>query len=147
VSDLYLRGTWTFRAHGAQVVLIKRSIGKTSHVLMKAFLWSLYLPEYPDVVALNLNRLLTFWGESGQVGVDKLATLLRRYRTTHFAFAKWDTRLDLLQATIAKITRPIQRTAPIDLLNFPTDSAERFIAADGAISLSHADVEWIRLGS
>ena len=77
MTDLHLRGKWTFRAHGSQVVFIKRSIEKTSHVLMKAFLWSLYLPEYPslavetaiglrykpDVVALNLNRLPTFWGE------------------------------------------------------------------------------------
>jgi len=161
MADLYLRGKWTFRAHGSQVVFVKRSIEKTSHVLMKAFVWALYLPEYPDlavetpiglrykpdVVALDPNRQPSFWGESGQVGADKLEALLRRYRNTHFAFAKWDTRLDMLQASIARITRTSRRSAPIDLLHFPADSAERFIAADGAIGLSHADIEWIRIES
>ena len=161
MSDLHLRRKWTFRAHGQQVVLIKRPIEKSTHVLMKAFLWALYLPDYPalavevgiglrykpDVVGLDEAGDPVFWGESGQVGADKLETLLRRYRRTHFAFAKWETRLDPLAATVSAVAQKARRTAPIDLFNFPPDSAERFIGADGTISLSHADVEWRRISS
>ncbi|HYF64290.1 MAG TPA: hypothetical protein VD886_15820 [Herpetosiphonaceae bacterium] len=161
MSDLHLRRKWTFRAHGQQVVLIKRPDEKSTHVLMKAFLWALYLPDFPalavevgiglrykpDVVGLDEAGEPVFWGESGQVGADKLETLLRRYRRTHFAFAKWETRLDPLVATVSAITQKARRTAPIDLFNFREDSAERFIAADGTIGIGHADVEWRRISS
>ncbi|RIK43489.1 MAG: hypothetical protein DCC55_05405, partial [Chloroflexi bacterium] len=107
-SDLLLRRKWTFRAHGRQVVFVKRPVEHTSHVLMKAFLWALYLPDYPnlkvevpagdrykpDVVAFDPADPAAaplFWGEAGQVGVEKIRALARRYPHTHFAIAKWDT--------------------------------------------------------
>ncbi len=159
MSDLHLRRKWTLRAHGAQVVFVKRPIEKTTHVLMKAFIWALYLPDYPDllvetsiglrykpdVVAVDALNEPRFWGESGQVGAEKLDTLLRRYRDTHFAFAKWDMRIDMLAQSIQALTARVRRTAPIDILQFAPDSAERFIAADGTISLSHHDIRWQRI--
>lgn len=158
-DDLMLRRKWTLRAHGRQIVLVKRPIEHASHVLMKAFLWALYLPSYPeaqvevaigdrykpDVVALDAQGRPQFWGEAGQVGVEKIHALARRYRTTHFAIAKWATRLAALEAEVRDATRVAQRTAPFDLLCFPADSAERFIDERGTIQVSHADLEWIRI--
>jgi hypothetical protein len=74
-----LRGKWTLRSGGQTVVFAKKSNEKASHVLMKAFLWALYLPKYPDitveihvgdrykpdVVSLDERRQPIFWGESG----------------------------------------------------------------------------------
>ena len=48
-NDLALRRKWTLRAHGRQVVFVKRPNERTSHVVMKALLWSLYLPDYADL--------------------------------------------------------------------------------------------------
>ena len=107
-SELFLRRKWTLRAHSRQVVFVKKSNERAEHVLMKAFLWALYLPMYPDlsvevrvgdrykpdVVALDEGGHPIFWAEAGQVGLDKIRSLLRRYRNTHFAIAKWATRLD-----------------------------------------------------
>jgi hypothetical protein len=159
-NEVDLRRKWTFKAHGAQVVVVKHRIEKTSHVLMKAFLWALHLPQYPDlsieraigqryrpdVVALDGGGTPRFWGESGHVGADKLESLLRRYGDTHFAFAKWEMRLDPLAQTIGRAIAGVRRSAPIDLFNFAADSAERFIAADGTITIDHADLEWQRIG-
>jgi hypothetical protein len=160
-SELFLRRKWTLRAHGQQVVFIKKPIEHVHHVLMKAFLWALYLPVYPnlkvevgigdrykpDVVALPLadRRDPLFWGEAGQVSTEKIHSIGRRYRQTHFALAKWGANLQTVEQWVTEALVDIERQAPFDLLCFPTDSAERFIDSRGNITLSHADLSWKRL--
>jgi len=158
-TDLLLRRKWTFKAHGRQVVFVKRSKEHASHVLMKALLWALYLPDYPhlsveifvgdrykpDIVACGLDGSPLFWGEAGKVGVEKIRMLARRYRNTHFALAKWDMQLTPFITLVRDALAGFRRTAPFDLLSFPADSAERFIDAHGCIHLTHTEVEWIRL--
>ena len=159
-ADLILRRKLTLRAHGEQVVFIKKSQESLEHVLMKAFLWALYLPAYapltvelaigdkykPDVVGLDDEGRPRFWGEAGKVGMPKLGSLTRRFRTTHFALAKWALDLNPFVVHIEKILDGLDRSAPFDLLSFPPDSADRFIDARGHITLTHNDVTWIRLG-
>lgn len=158
-SDLALRRKWTLRAHGKQVVFIKKARERSEHVLMKAFIWALYLPVYadlvveigvgdrykPDVVSLDPDGQPRFWGEAGRVGADKIRSLARRHRDTHFAIAKWDTRFSPFLRVVSDALAGLQRSAPFDLLNFPADSAERFVNERSQIQVTHADVEWRRL--
>jgi len=150
---------WTLRAYDRRVVFIKRRHERTEHVVMKALLWALYLPRYPDlsvevsigdrykpdVVAVDAFGRPLFWGEAGEIGVAKIRSLARRYRRTHFAIAKWDTRLDPFIAIVEGALAGLRREAPFDLISFPADSAERFIDDEGRIHIRHADVEWVRL--
>jgi hypothetical protein len=159
VSDLHLRRKLTLRAHGRQVVFVKKPVESIEHVLMKAFLWALYLPDYPgltvevaigdrykpDVVALDGAGRPAFWGEAGKVGEDKIASLLRRYRGTHLAMAKWAAPLGPVAAAVRAALGDGVRTAPVDLLSFPADSAERFLDTHGQITISRAEIGWIRL--
>lgn len=157
----HLRRKLTLRARGEQVVFVKRKHERLEHVWMKAFLWALYLPSYPDlqveldigdkykpdVVMLDSHRgRPQFWGEAGEVSPDKIDALLTRYTDTHFAIAKWATDLDLLLAQIEEAIPEADREAPVDLISFPDDSADRFIDDRGSIELSFAEVEWIRVG-
>lgn len=161
-SELELRRKWTLRAHGQQIIFVKKSIEHTHHVLMKAFLWALYLPTYPhlkveyvirdrykpDVVALDENHPYSdplFWGEAGQVSAAKIRSLVRRYRQTHLALGKWKTNLHQVEANVEKALKGIPLQAPIDLIVFPEDSAERFIDNNGTIDIAHSDLSWIRL--
>jgi hypothetical protein len=126
---------------------------------MKAFLWALYLPAYPDlvveapvrdrykpdVVSLDPDGRVRFWAEAGHVSPDKIRSLIRRYRETHFALAKWDTPLAPFADVVREAFSEFPRPAPFDLLRFPADSAERFIRDRGEIHMTHADLEWIRL--
>jgi hypothetical protein len=158
--ELALRRKWTLRAHGRQMIFVKRSNEQTAHVVMKALLWGLYLPEYPDlsveicladrykpdVVSFGADRRPRFWGEAGQVTPTKIRSLAKRHRETHLAIAKWANRLSPHLAIIEKVTADIARSAPIDLLIFPEDAAERFIDASGEIRITHADLEWLRIG-
>lgn len=158
-ADLFLRRKWTLRAHGKQVVFVKKPSESTEHVMMKALLWALYLPQYPDLtvevpvgdryrpdlVALDGSRQPAFWAEAGDVGTAKIRSLARRYRRTHFAIAKWDAGLEPLRATVAGAVDGLGRTGPFDLISFPADSAERFVDEAGCIHIGHADLRWLRL--
>lgn len=158
-QELWLRRKWTFRAHGKQVVLVKKPNESVEHVLLKAFLWALYQPEYPelsvevgigdrykpDVVALGARGEPVFWGEAGHVSPEKIRALGRRYRATHFALARWNSRLEPLGAMVQRALEDLDRAAPFDLLRFPLDSAERFIR-EGVIQVRFEDVEWLRAG-
>jgi len=159
MNDQFLRRKLTLRAHGRQVVLIKKPVEQATHVLMKAFLWALYLPEYPDarieypigdryrpdVVALDPSGEPLFWGEAGRVGVEKIGSLVRRYRSTHFAMGKWDMRLEPHVEIVREAVAGIGRSAPFDLIRFPADSAERFIDERGVITISHDDITCVRI--
>jgi hypothetical protein len=158
-TDLFLRRKWTLKAYGRQVVFVKRPIESNEHVLMKALLWALYLPDYPslvvevgvgdrykpDVVARQEDGSPVFWGESGKVGRDKIRSLARRYRSAHFALAKWNCNITPFIDLVREAIRDLHRTAPFDVLRFPADSAERFIDTDGNLLVRHVDVEWERL--
>ncbi|MEZ4656307.1 MAG: hypothetical protein R2911_01910 [Caldilineaceae bacterium] len=158
-SELMLRRKWTLRAGDQQVVFVKKSNEHAHHVLMKAFLWALYLPTYPqlvveisigdrykpDVVALDGQGQPLFWGEAGQVSERKLHALFKRYPHTHFAIAKWRASLrphaDIVRAALYNL----KRSAPVDLLSFPADSAARFIDPQDRIQIRHQDLEWLRI--
>jgi hypothetical protein len=158
-DDLHLRRKWTLRAHGRQVVFVKKPVESTEHVLMKAFLWALYLPQYPDliveikigdrykpdVVALDGAGEPVFWAEAGEVSTAKIRSLARRYRRTHFALGKWSSPLAPLAAIVTEATRGLERRAPFDLIRFPPDAAERFIDDAGVIHLQHEDLTWLRI--
>jgi hypothetical protein len=157
--DLFLRRKWTLRAHGEQVVFVKRANERREHVLMKAFLWALYLPAYPDlvveisvgdrykpdVVSLDRRGAPRFWAEAGHVSPSKIRSLVRRHRDTHFALAKWDTPLAPFVETVRGALKGFDRQAPFDVLRFPANSSERFINDRGEMKLNHDDLDWVRL--
>jgi len=159
-QELMLRRKWTFRSGDQQVVFAKKPNEHAAHVLMKALTWALYSFEYPamkvevpigsrykpDLVQLDSRGAPQFWGESGRVGIRKMQRLVRHYRATHFAFAKWDMDLLPLRRIMEKCL-PAGRHAAVDLLSFPADSAERFIDDSGRIEVHLEDVPHLRFAA
>lgn len=157
-EELALRRKYTMRAHGKQMVFIKKSLESRIHVLTKAFLWALYLPDYPDLavevpvggrykpdlVQFDVKGTPIFWGEAGQVGFKKLRTLVDRFRSTHLVFAKWHKNLEPMRRVIKKELRSLHRSAPIDLITFPAAADERFIGRNGKIQIEFSDVRFVR---
>ena len=158
-NERHLRRKLTFKAHGQQVVFIKKKQERRAHVLMKAFLWALYLSEYPDLsVEINVDDRYKpdvvstdrfgaprFWGEAGKVSAEKIADLTQRYPRTHFAMSKWEVDLDPFANLVRKASRAANRHAPFDLIRFPADGERRFVDQKGRIHLTLDDVEWMRL--
>lgn len=157
-KDLTLRRKWTFRAHGRQMVFVKKPLESDTHVLTKALLWALFLPQYPalsvevhignrykpDLVQLDGSGAPVFWGEAGRVSQRKMRTLVRRFRSTHFVFAKWGSRPEPFQRILTRAVASAGRSAPVDLISFPADSAERFIDRDGTIRIAAEDIDRLR---
>ena len=156
--ELELRRKWTFRAHGRQMVFFKKSFESDIHVLTKAFLWAIFLPDYPDLsveirigdrykpdlVQISENGVPVFWGEAGRVSQRKIHDLVNRFRSTHLVFAKWNMSLEPFQVIINKTIGSVRRSAPVDLISFPADSAARFIGPDGTIRIAFKDVDRLR---
>jgi hypothetical protein len=107
-SDLLLRRKLTLRAAGPdgeerQLVFAKKPGESLEHVLMKAMLWALYLPQYPEMLlevpiggrykpdlvqprpGLDPASGPLFWAEAGKVGQKKLERLATRARTSSSA--------------------------------------------------------------
>ena len=159
IQELNLRRKWTFRAHDRQVVFVKKSFESDVHVLTKAFIWALYLPQYPDlcveipignqykpdVVQLDEQGLPVFWGEAGRVGKRKVQDMIRRFRGTHLVFAKWNTALTPLQRIVENQVGKTARSAPVDLISFPEKLTDQCIDAGGTIRISESDVARVRL--
>jgi hypothetical protein len=157
-QDLKLRRKWTFRAHGKQMVFIKKTFESDIHVLTKAFLWALFLPDYPDLsveiqigdrykpdlVQFGDNGDPVFWGEAGRVSQRKMHALVHRFRSTHLVFAKWNMNLEPFGNVVKKETGTVRRSAPVDLISFPAESDERFIRRDGTIRIAFNDVIRVR---
>ncbi len=156
--DLKLRRKWTLRAHGRQMVFLKKPFESGMHVLTKAFIWALYLPDYPnlsveipvvgrykpDVVQFDDTGQPVFWGEAGQVSRRKVQALVQRHRSTHLVFGKWDLDLAPLHRIVKKEMGTVRRQAPIDLISFPAQSDRRFIQTDGTIQISFKEVQHMR---
>lgn len=157
-KDLILPAKLTLKAHGKQVVFSK-NIGEHSyHVFMKAFLWAIYLPQYPDIIieypigdkykpdliALDENNKPVFWGESGRVSPEKITSIAKRYKNTHIAIAKWNTNLNHFSKIVEKAIKGINRNAHFDLINFETDSFEKFVDENRNINIRLEDLEFIR---
>lgn len=139
------------------MVFFKKSFESDIHVLTKAFLWALYLQDYPnlsveirigdrykpDLVQTSESGLPVFWGEAGRVSQRKAHYLVNRFRSTHLVFAKLNMSLEPIYRMIKKGTDSIARAAPVDLISFPADSAERFIRPGGTIRIAFKDVNRI----
>ncbi len=155
---------WMLHAHGKRNVFVKGAQESVEHVLMKIFLWALYLPQYPDLVVetqigdrykpdvVQLGapqfdgvREPEFWGESEQVSSRKIRSLVRRYPAAHFAIAKWDHNLKPHVTLVETALEGVRRSAPFDLIRFPADSAQRYIDGEGNVRITFDELEWVRL--
>lgn len=95
----------------------------------------------PDLLATDLQGEAIFWGECGEVGLDKIHTLISRYRDTHLSFAKWNIPPypfeKIIEEGMAQTKR--KRSAPVDFINFSEEHRE-LIADNGEVL-----VDWPQL--
>lgn len=151
-------------AAGRGVQLEKAPGESVQHLVLKGLLWALLLPTHPDaaceldlglrykpdVVAIDpMSGKPCWWGECGSVKASKLGDLAAAFPQARISVAKWG-RSDLrgyagqLKSQLVLPPR-LYRTAPFELLSFPADSIERFVAEDGQLSVSFDDVQVVPL--
>lgn len=164
-SPILSRRRWKLHAHGQQIVVNYGIRERFVHPLMKAYIWALYLPDYPsasieirigdkykpDVVAFDdepavyaATKQPLFWGEAGRTGKDKIHSIVKRFPNTHFAMSKWDARLEPYVELVSEALEGVAREAPFDLICFPENTVD-CVDEDGNITITFDDIEWVRL--
>jgi hypothetical protein len=152
-GELPLAGKLTIRAGGRKVVLAKHARESERHVVLKALVFALYVPSYPnlaveqpigsrykpDLVAMDPEGNVSFWAECGETSGKKIADLVRSLPGVHLVFAKQVTRVDPYATLLREAVVGPRRTAPVELLNFPPDAAD-WIAKDGTVHVSSSDI-------
>ncbi len=132
---------------------------ETSRLVMRALLWGLYLPKYPelcvepcvadryrpDVMALGEAETPVFWGEAGILSVERIHEIANRFRAAHFVIACWEGEPVSMRDRARKALRKVHRDAPVDVTVFPADSYARFIDAEGIIRIARDDLLWERM--
>lgn len=164
LSPILNRKRWKLYAHEHHIVVVRGSNERLVHPLMKAYIWALYLPDYPsatievrigdkykpDVVAFPPDAGIftvkqpSFWGEAGRTGKEKIESLVRRFPDTHFAMSKWSTSLRPYVNLVSEALEGATRNAPFDIIGFPDESVQH-VDDDGNITITFDDVEWTRL--
>jgi hypothetical protein len=153
-----LRRKYTFRSGNRKLILIKKPMESDRHVTMKALIWALYLPEYPqlqvevpigdrykpDLVQMGASGP-SFWAEAGSVGAQKLRRILKQFPQTHLSLSVWGQSVRPMIARVRGHRRGMQRSAPIDVIGFPEDAGSRFIGDGGSIRIDPANVDWRRI--
>lgn len=160
MSD-HLRRKFSFRINGQKQILIKRPEEKETHVFMKIFLAKLYNQTYedikievrhaaeqrykPDLLATNLEGDALFWGECGEVSLEKIRYLMSRYRQTHLCFAKWNIKPTLFEQMIDTSLQKLKKSrhAPVDFINFK-DEDRKYIDTQGEILIEWNDLYFRR---
>ena len=154
-----IAGKLTIRAGGRKVVLRKHPWESSRHVLLKALVFALYVPDYrdlvveppraeryrPDVAAFATDGTPLFWAECGETGRDKLAWLLKHRAHTHLVLARQGVALEPWRALVADLASGVQRRAPVELVLLPP-GAERFIGPDGEVVVSRSDATIVHIG-
>ena len=149
MSDLSLKRKITVKAHGQQIVLIKKPVESIEHVWTKAFLWARYLPSYPallvevpvnnrykpDLVALNDNASPVLWAEAGKVRANKIRHLARRYRDCHLVIAKWTLEIEPYKTMYTRALKNLSRTAPVELIGINNKTLPDMVGPDGELNL------------
>ncbi|MGB7340094.1 MAG: hypothetical protein WBC91_14455 [Phototrophicaceae bacterium] len=165
LSPVLGRRRWKLHAHG-QSIVVNYGLGeRLVHPLMKAYIWALYLPDYPtssieirigdkykpDVVAFDGQPAVyevypqpLFWGEAGRTSKDKIHSIVKRFPDTHFAMSKWDTGLSSYVDLVSEALADVTRNAPFDLISFP-ESTKSCVDKDGNITITFDDINWVRL--
>ena len=141
---------------GATATLHKARGESSSHVLLKALVWSLLAPHYPTTVTVETvvhgrfrsdvavvdGGELCCWGECGSVSMPKLASLFAEFPRAHFIVAKMG-RSDL-SGYAAQLVNELPASGPqplVQVISFPAieESIDRFVTADGVVTVSRDD--------
>ncbi|HYE76215.1 MAG TPA: hypothetical protein VEF04_22910, partial [Blastocatellia bacterium] len=116
-SALRLSELYHFRIHDTSLKLYKRVGESNEHVLMKALGYALFNKAYPaldierdlgwrykpDLVALDDQGGIDFWGECGSVGLRKIGWLAKHSRAQRIVFFKWGLTVQAAQSFISQV--------------------------------------------
>ncbi|MDP2653072.1 MAG: YaeQ family protein [Candidatus Omnitrophota bacterium] len=152
---------YTFRFKNTKIV-----IGKTSHetefqVFAKALVFALYHKEYPtlrveakvderfqpDLSANAYDGTMVFWAECGNVSMNKVEKLFKKYRKAHYVFVKEQRDVPTFEKHMEKVAKEMHTLPVVDIVIYPEHFHEWNVSEEGDVYIRREDVDIIRWSS
>lgn len=123
-------------------------------VYAKALAYELYHRQYrsmrveakvderfqPDLSATSYDGTMVFWAECGNVSIDKIEKLFKKYRQAHFVFVKEEKDVPVFEKQLEKRTKDIPSLPLIDIVIYPPQFKEWWISEEGDVFLPREEV-------
>lgn len=149
---------FTFRFGDKKIVFGKNAHETEFHVYAKALVFALYHKNYPtirveaklddrfqpDLSAVGYDGAMLFWAECGNVSLNKVEKLFKKYRQAHYVFVKEEQDVPLYQKQLEKQLKDMRSLPLVDIVIYPEHFHEWNVSPDGDVFIRKDDVSIIR---
>ena len=146
---------FTFKFKDKKVVFNKSPNDPAFYPFAKALAFALYHKEYPTIrveakvderFQPDLNAFapdgttMIFWAEVGNVSMNKIEKLFKKYRRAHFVFVKEQKDVDAFKKQLDKMAKDMRSLPLVDIVVYPEHFAEWNISEEGDVFIRKDDV-------
>ena len=149
---------FTFRFGTRKVVFNKGPQEPEFNLYAKALAFALYHKQYrslrveakvderfqPDLSASGYDGTMLLWVECGNVSMNKVEKLFKKYRKALFVFVKEAKDLPAFEKIFAKSTKDMRSLPPVDIVIYPEHFAEWWVSEEGDVFIPKEEVNIIR---
>ncbi len=150
---------YTFRFQDDQKIVIAKTAHESEfQVYAKALVFALFYREYPslrveaqiddrfqpDLNAVGYDGTMLFWAECGNVSLNKIEKLFKKYRQAHYVFVKEERDVPIFQKNLEKQLKDLHTLPLVDIVVYPEHFHEWNVSAEGDVFIRKEDVTIIR---
>ncbi len=144
---------------GDQKIIFNQNYNEPDiNIYSKALIYALFHKQYrtlrveahvderfqPDLSATGYDGTMLFWAECGNVSMDKIEKLFKKYRQAHFVFVKEEADLPTFQKHLEKRAKSLARLPVIDIVIYPPHFHDWWVSEEGDVFVPKDEVTIIR---
>jgi len=146
---------YTFRFKDKKVVFNQLAHETEFYPFAKALVYALYHKDYPtirveakvderfqpDLNAFDLDgTTMLFWSEVGNVSINKIEKLFKKYRQAHFVFVKEPTDVPAFKKQLDKMSKDMHTLPRVDIVVYPEHFQEWNVSGEGDVFIRKDEV-------
>ena len=145
---------YTFKFKDKKIVFNKLAHESEFHPYAKALVYALYRAQYPtlrveakiddrfqpDLNAFALDGTMIFWAEVGNVSINKIEKLFKKYRQAHFVFVKEERDVATFQKQLDKMSKDAHSLPLVEIVVYPEHFQEWNVSEEGDVFIRKEDV-------
>ena len=146
---------YTFRFKDKKVIFSKLAHETEFHPFDKALAFALYHKDYPTIraeakvdkrFAPDLNAFdldgttMLFWAEVGNVSINKIEKLFKKYRRAHFVFVKEQEDVEPFKKQLDKMSKDMRSLPRVEIVIYPEKFQEWNVTNEGDVFIRKDDV-------
>ena len=145
---------YVFRFKDKKVIFNKLAHESEFQPHAKALVYALYHGQYPtmrvearvddrfqpDLSALSYDGAMLFWAEVGNVSINKIEKLFKKYRQAHFVFVKEEKDMAAFRKQLDKMAKDMRTLPLVDIVVYPEHFQEWNVSEEGDVVIRKEDV-------